>query len=245
MPTVLMRLSAPMQSWGTTSQWEERATTVRPTKSGVVGLVANALGYARDNDLSALAPLQFAVRADRPGRTSVDHQTAGGGQPSPATKIPSKYGAPRSPEPDPAGTLHAAETATGRTTVLIYKQYLADAAFLAGLSTPNTDLAAEIAAALAQPARSLYLGRRSFPPTHPIYHGTTALPPASWPEQIPLLPEASDPNPRTWTESPPGPGTMASAEQVPTTFLERGHHLMHLQLRRVRPTTPPPPGDTA
>ncbi|MFF7644082.1 type I-E CRISPR-associated protein Cas5/CasD [Streptomyces canus] len=245
MNTVLMRLSAPMQSWGATSQWEERVTTVRPTKSGVIGLVANALGYERDDDLSALAPLTFAVRADRPGRTDVDHQTAGGGHPAPATRIPSAYGAPRGPEPDPAGTLQASETATGRTTVLIFKQYVADAAFLAGLSTPDKDLAEEIAAALTRPARPLYLGRRSFPPAHPIYHGTTAFPPASWPEQIPLLAEASDLNPRVWTESPPGPGTLASAEQVPTTFQDRDHQLMHLEVRRVRPAAPQPPGGAA
>ncbi|WP_086810132.1 type I-E CRISPR-associated protein Cas5/CasD [Streptomyces reticuliscabiei] len=245
MHTVLLRLSAPMQSWGTTSQWEERATTVRPTKSGVTGIVANALGYELDDDLSALVPLQFAVRADRPGRTAVDHQTAGGGHPAPATLIPSAYGAPRGLEPDPAGTLQANETATGRTTVLIIKQYVTDAAFLAGLSTPDKELAEEIAAALTRPARPLYLGRRSCPPAHPIYHSTTHLPPETWPERIPLLAEASDPNPQVWTETSPGPGTIASPEQVPTTFQERDHRLLHLALRRVRPATPQPPGGAA
>ncbi|MBC7267703.1 type I-E CRISPR-associated protein Cas5/CasD [Streptomyces albogriseolus] len=245
MPTVLLRLSAPMQSWGTTSQWEERATTVRPTKSAVIGIVANALGYQLQDNLSALAPLQFAVRADRPGRTAVDHQTAGGGQPAPATRLPSAYGAPRGLEPDPAGTLQPSEGATARLTVLVRKHYIADAAFLAGLSTPDKDLASEIAEALTRPARPLYLGRRSFPPAHPIYHGTTPLPPETWPDRIPLLPEASDPSPWAWTESPPGPGTIASPEQVPTTFEERDHPLMHLHRRRTEPAAPQPPGGAA
>lgn len=245
MHTVLLRLSAPLQSWGTTSQWEERATTVRPTKSGVVGIVANALGYDRDDELSALAPLLFAVRADRPGHIDTDLQSAGGGQPALANplSLPAAYGAPRGPEPDPAGTLHAAEGATSRTTVLVVKHYVADAAFLAGLSTPDKDLADEIAAALARPARPLYLGRRSCPPSHPIYHGTTSL--DAWPDRIPLLPEASDFSPWAWTESPPGPATFASPEQVPTTFEHRDHPLMHLHRRRTLPAAPQPPGGAA
>lgn len=79
MPTVLLRLSAPHQAWGLRSRWEEHASAPRPTKSGVLGLVANALGRDRGDDVSDLGRLVFAVRADRPGTVLVDEQTAGGG----------------------------------------------------------------------------------------------------------------------------------------------------------------------
>lgn len=38
---------APMQSWGTRSRGVIRDTTSEPTKSGVVGLIAAALGISR------------------------------------------------------------------------------------------------------------------------------------------------------------------------------------------------------
>lgn len=79
METVLLRLTGPMQSYGTAAHWEERGTRRRPTKSTVIGLVANALGLAHDEPLHHLASMTFAVRADRPGREIRDQQTAGGG----------------------------------------------------------------------------------------------------------------------------------------------------------------------
>ena len=44
MATLLLRLAAPLQSWGMDSKFETRKTNREPTKSGVVGLLAAALG---------------------------------------------------------------------------------------------------------------------------------------------------------------------------------------------------------
>ena len=44
MATLLLRLAAPLQSWGSDSKFETRKTDREPTKSGVVGLLAAALG---------------------------------------------------------------------------------------------------------------------------------------------------------------------------------------------------------
>ena len=62
MATVLLRLIGPMQSWGTTSRFDERDTGKEPTKSGVLGLVAAALGIDRENwhDLEPLCRLRMA-----------------------------------------------------------------------------------------------------------------------------------------------------------------------------------------
>ena len=44
MPTLLLRLVGPMQSWGTTSRFDQRDTGKEPSKSGIVGLLAAAMG---------------------------------------------------------------------------------------------------------------------------------------------------------------------------------------------------------
>lgn len=78
MATLLLRLAAPLQSWGSESKFEIRRTCREPTKSGVVGLLAAALGLRRDDE-AALAPLnalRFGVRADREGELLVDFHTA-------------------------------------------------------------------------------------------------------------------------------------------------------------------------
>lgn len=69
MPTLLLRLVGPMQSWGTTSRFDQRDTGKEPSKSGVIGLLAAALGIDRENwiDLEPLTLLSMGARHDRPG----------------------------------------------------------------------------------------------------------------------------------------------------------------------------------
>lgn len=67
-----------MQSWGTRSRFDHRETWPYPTKSGVVGLLAAALGRDRAEDVSDLAALRMGVRVDKPGVLMVDYQTAQG-----------------------------------------------------------------------------------------------------------------------------------------------------------------------
>ncbi|MET9427845.1 MULTISPECIES: type I-E CRISPR-associated protein Cas5/CasD [unclassified Streptomyces] len=86
--TLLIRLEAFRQSWGNRSPYNDRDTLTRPTKSGVIGLLAAADGHDRDEHrehgadflpLADLASLRFGVRADRPGHLTCDFQTSGGG----------------------------------------------------------------------------------------------------------------------------------------------------------------------
>ena len=67
MSTLLLRLAGPMQAWGADSQFEVRKTNREPTKSGVIGLLAAALGLKRDAPLDELTALRFGVRVDRKG----------------------------------------------------------------------------------------------------------------------------------------------------------------------------------
>ena len=61
MAVLLLRLSGPMQSWGDSSRFVRRTTRTEPTKSGVVGMLASALGRSREDALDDLAQLEFGV----------------------------------------------------------------------------------------------------------------------------------------------------------------------------------------
>lgn len=76
MSTLLMRLAAPMQSWGADAKFDRRTTQRAPTKSGVTGLVAAAMGRRRNESVDDIAALRFGVRTDREGVLLRDYHTA-------------------------------------------------------------------------------------------------------------------------------------------------------------------------
>ncbi len=76
MSTLLLRLAAPLQSWGVASKFDTRDTAREPTKSGVIGLLAAALGRRRTEGLDDLKDLRFGVRIDQPGTFLRDFHTA-------------------------------------------------------------------------------------------------------------------------------------------------------------------------
>lgn len=144
MATLLMRLQGPLQSWGTTSRFDERDTQLEPSKSGVLGLVCAALGRDRSETVDDLAALRMGVRVDREGLPMRDYQTA-------------------------TGVLIATGKADLRRTVVSPRYYLADAVFLVGLEGVNESLLARIHDALRAPVWPLSLGRKSFVPGMPIW----------------------------------------------------------------------------
>lgn len=147
MPTLLMRLVGPMQSWGTTSRFDERDTQLEPSKSGVVGLLCAALGRDRAEPVNDLAELRMGVRVDREGLLMRDYQTA-------------------------TGVLIAADAKPKLDrTVVSPRYYLADAAFLVGMEGANRDLLEQVDAALRAPCWPLALGRKAFVPSMPIWFG--------------------------------------------------------------------------
>ena len=76
MSTLLLRLAAPMQAWGSDSRFETRRTGREPTKSGVMGLLAAALGRSRADSVDDLCQLRFGVRVDQEGQLLRDFHTA-------------------------------------------------------------------------------------------------------------------------------------------------------------------------
>lgn len=86
MAVLLIRLAGPMQSWGDSSRFARRTTRREPTKSGIVGLIASALGRTREDPVDDLAQLELAVRVEQPGQLMRDFQTErpmDGGDPMP------------------------------------------------------------------------------------------------------------------------------------------------------------------
>lgn len=74
MYTLLLRLSGPLQSWGGDSLYDNRDTDYYPTKSGVLGMVAAALGRKREDACDDLAALRFGIRIDNQGIRIRDFQ---------------------------------------------------------------------------------------------------------------------------------------------------------------------------
>jgi len=150
MPTLLLRLVGPMQSWGTTSRFDQRDTGKEPSKSGVIGLLAAALGIDRENwaELEPLAHVAMGVRHDRPGVPMRDYQTAG----CAATD-----------------TVIRADGTQSKDGVVSKRFYLADAAFLVGLECEDRVLLERADAAVRDPFWPLALGRKSYVPSESIW----------------------------------------------------------------------------
>lgn len=151
---LLLRLAAPLQSWGVAQRFNHRDTQCEPTKSGIVGLLAAALGRARGDPIDDLASLFLAVRSDDPGEILRDYHTVSDfrGNPLPSATT------------DKTGRQ---KPATGKLTHVTHRYYLSDAVFVAGVFGPR-DLIERLALAVLRPAFPLYLGRRSCPPTQPL-----------------------------------------------------------------------------
>ncbi|GAA6735570.1 type I-E CRISPR-associated protein Cas5/CasD [Thermus oshimai] len=164
MPTLLLQLRGPMQSWGVRSRFEYRDTWPYPTKSGVVGLLAAALGRDRKEDISDLAALRLGVRVDRKGVLKVDYQTAQfvyrGGYVAVNTEKERAWLSRYTSTPikvDPRNS-----------TVTSARYFLSDAAFLVGVEGEE-DLLKELHRALKNPYFPLYLGRKGYVPSPPPY----------------------------------------------------------------------------
>jgi CRISPR system Cascade subunit CasD len=153
-----LRLSAPRQSWGTSSKYDRRDTNRFPTKSGIVGLLANAQGRDYQDSVADLAALSLGIRIETPGRFTSDFHTVsdylGRGLPS--------------AEVNPRGVQKRNPNKFNHISV---RDYIDDATFVAVLRGPAT-LIRQLADAVTRPARALYLGRRACVPTGNLLIGT-------------------------------------------------------------------------
>jgi len=147
MPTLLLRLRSPMMSWGDHSQFGHRDSRREPTKSAVIGLLCAALGRPRWEPVHDLAALKMGVRVNKEGVLQRDYHTV-------QDNMRDKNKA---------------------NTTLSDRYYVADADYLVGLEG-DAELLTQLDAALQAPHWHLYLGRKSFIPSHPIRVGVVDLP---------------------------------------------------------------------
>ena len=145
MSTLLMRISAPMQSWGTQSHFSHRDTGREPSKSGIVGLLCAALGRPRHQPIADLSALKMGLRIDQPGSIMRDFHTAG---------IDGYYKVSGSVE--------------RRNAILSERYYLSDAKFLVGLEGERDKLTV-LQAALKKPKWFLFFGRKAFLPAERVW----------------------------------------------------------------------------
>lgn len=156
MESIILKFSGPLQAWGTSSHFEIRHTDFYPSKSAVIGMVAAALGYRRDNEqIRSLNDLLFAVRIDQPGEIIDDYQTA-----------------------------HQREGKKIRTYVT-HRKYIEDAVFVAVISSENEEWIKQIGNALKKPYFQLFMGRRSCPVPADLVQGIVKGDPIQLLEEFP------------------------------------------------------------
>lgn len=158
--TLFLRLEGPLQSWGERSRWSIRDSASEPTKSGLIGLIACALGYARDEQIRPLSQkTRLGIRVDAPGTQIVDYHTIGGGYDYPT--LLTAQGKPKKS----SGSPH---------TEISERAYLCDASFLAAVQLRDDNdalLIDQMANALQNPVWPVYLGRKTCVPSKPVFAG--------------------------------------------------------------------------
>lgn len=169
---IALLLDGPMQSWGHASRFERRTTTLHPTRSGVFGLIAAAMGINKHDlneadQLARLQPLRVTTvtlpRRNRRGKELLirrleDYHTV-------------------------TGIRRASGKVDDEATVQTYRHYLLDARFGVLLEGP-AGLLEEMAAALRNPKWGVWFGRKSCLPACPVL----AAPPGNradiWPQLL-------------------------------------------------------------
>ncbi len=165
---LILTLEGPLSAFG--AEMVDARGPVRdwPGASLLTGLLANALGLTRgqrDAHARLQERLDFAIRIEREGTRLRDFQTAQLGQ---SDQGWTTRGAPEG---------RAGGAGTYKSPHIRERDYLADALVTVALvlqpaaEPPSLD---ELAAALTEPARPLFLGRKPCLPSRPIFGGFIA-----------------------------------------------------------------------
>ena len=158
-----------MQSWGYSSRFGRRTTALHPTRSGVVGIIAAALGIDKHTEQEVALLEQFVnlrmtvVTLPRQGdrgkerliQRMEDYHTV-------------------------TGIRRASGKVDDEATVLTYRHYLLDARFGVLLEGTDLDQLQRIAAALRNPRWGVWFGRKCCLPASPILVDSPSEPALAW-----------------------------------------------------------------
>jgi len=178
---------APMQSWGHASRFERRTTALHPTRSGVFGLLAAALGinkhergaeetrlarYSHVSLTTVALPRLDRRRAPRPMVRLDDYHTVAftreaGANPSRVVALQARARNPINAED------------RGSEIKPTHRHYLLDARFGVLIDGP-ADLLTELAAALRDPVWGVWFGRKCCLPATPVLAAGPAPAAETW-----------------------------------------------------------------
>ena len=164
MSTLMFRISAPLQAWGVEPRFDKWLRTgTEPSKSGIIGMIASAMGIDRNDDeeLHKLTEgLRFGVRVDREGKICTDYH---------AVRVVQDEDCNYEDVFSNAIYIRGKRLPDTKIDKYDYKKYyLMDAAFTIGLESEDECLLQSILEALHHPKRFLFLGRKSCPVTEEI-----------------------------------------------------------------------------
>ena len=160
-----------MQAWGASSKYQYRETNNFPTKSGIIGMIAAAMGIDKhcpneEKFIAPLAELGFTAihlpKKHSPTTRLMDFHTVGGGYDKNAS-LREKMSIPPKATGAPFGT------------VITRRSYLTDGSF-AILLEGDKDTLHSIAKALTNPVWGIWFGRKTCLPATPLTptHGESA-----------------------------------------------------------------------
>lgn len=229
---LLLRFDAPLMSFGGVRVDERNVTDAFPGKSMLTGLLANALGYEH-GEFERLERLQerlcYAARRDRRGEELLDFQTVELSQDFlsgawTTRGVPSRRGG------------GSAKTSTH----IRYRHYWADAAFTVAVAlnpAQEAPTVEDLARALAEPERPLFLGRKTCLPATPLLLGRIAAPSLyAALQQAPLDPraQAEDGAFAAWWPQEDEPVTAGQERLLPVTDERDWANQIHVGRRLVR-----------
>ena len=210
MQILMLDLNAPLMAFGTTLVDNRGVIGAFPAASMLCGLLANALGYDQ-GDFAAhqrlQARLRFAARIDEEGRRLVDYQTVDLGQPFMVGTGWTTRGHREDRKGGPASQ---------GTHIRLRHYWAGRRCVIACTLAPDAEAPTleRVAAAIEQPARPLFLGRKTCLPAAPLLAGRTeaaALLAAlqGFPDTLQQAPpgaeRAARPVPAQWPAEEPGP----------------------------------------
>jgi CRISPR-associated protein Cas5/CasD, subtype I-E/ECOLI len=165
MEVLIMRLEAPLMSFGGAIVDNYGIIRDYPSLSMITGLLANAFGYSH-GETEKLQRLQerirFAVRCDREGEKLQDYQTVDLGQ----DHLVNTGWTTRGKRED-RGTGEAT-----KGTHIRYRDYFADALYILALSldpAKEQPTISDIVVALKEPERPLFIGRKPCLPSTSLF----------------------------------------------------------------------------
>lgn len=232
MKILLLRFDAPLVSFGAPMVDQNGVVQTFPALSLLTGLIANTLGWDHRNaaELSALQDrIRFAARIDRRGEPLVDYQTVDLGQ---------DWMRPERAGWTTRGRIARRGGASGEGTHQRWRHYRADsicttAISIIGAGSPNLD---EVASALDEPARPLFIGRKCCLPASRMR--LAVIEASSLLDALAVTPRAaradSGPLPATWRDGDDAGAAIGPSRAVPVTDERDWRNQTHTGRRMMR-----------